>query len=152
MKPKSIVRHLLLLIFTAAGLYSCLPTPGDSIPLMLNSGEWKFYHISKYPPFGSEENSEFLECQKDDVFSFSEDGSLSVDRGSVRCSITEKNIVGSWQLSEDETVLTLTDRNGLHTVFTIGDIRKTSMVLYYEPEQENDILDLTWRSIVSFGR
>ena len=72
------------------------------------------------------------DCEKDNFETFFPDGTYEFDHGTDLCDPAEVNSSGTWELSADETTLTVTSGNGGITAtieFTIIEITENSLTL-----------------------
>lgn len=76
-------------------------------------------------------NAVIDECDIDNTEYFNADGTYLGDVGTDLCDPAEENTTGTWELSEDNTILTITTTGiiGITIEFTINEISETSMTL-----------------------
>ncbi|MEO1263860.1 MAG: lipocalin family protein [Bacteroidota bacterium] len=90
-----------------------------SVPELLTQHSWKLVGLSE-------------DCEKDNFETFNLDGTYAYDYGTDLCEPEEENSTGTWELSADETTLTVTSNSGGLSVtieFTIIEITENSMTL-----------------------
>lgn len=67
------------------------------------------------------------DCEKDDRFTFNTNGTIVSNEGAVKCDTSDAQTrSGTWSLSSDEKVLTLTE-DGLSIPLTITSISKSQV-------------------------
>lgn len=66
----------------------------------------------------SPEVEDIKNCEKDDVYTFNQDGTYDIDFGALACDFDGFNVYDSWELSEDEKTFTLV----YHSIFDPSNI------------------------------
>ena len=56
-----------------------------------------------------------MDCQKDNYITFRTDGTYTDYVGDIPCSLSEKNINGTWSLTDDGKILTMESLQGVQT-------------------------------------
>jgi len=102
---------------------------------ILTSNSWK---VSSYKINGEEIALE--DCQKDDYLTFAANGTYTDFRGTLKCpGEIQTDINGTWTLSQDEKLLTLTNYQGEQAV--IVEITESKLVL--TSSDDDDIIVIT---------
>jgi len=108
------VKYLIVLMFALTlGLTSC--TKDET---KIASKTWKAVSMKV-------NGTEMIqECDKDDVFTFTDDGKYTIDPGTNKCTTSDVTETGSWSLSDDGKTFKLNTFN-----YSVVELTKTSLIL-----------------------
>jgi hypothetical protein len=106
------ISHVIIIIFGITVALSGCQKEKVTIPAkeILTFGSWK---VASYKINDAE--IVLMDCQKDNYLTFRTDGTYTDYVGDITCSISEKNINGTWSLSADEKILTMESLQGIQT-------------------------------------
>ena len=89
---------------------------------ILASKSWK---VSTYKVNGEE--MALMDCQKDNYITYDANGTYIDYVGTIKCSISETNINGTWTLSDDGKILSLVSIQGVQSASV--EITESKLVL-----------------------
>ncbi|HYG03357.1 MAG TPA: lipocalin family protein [Chryseosolibacter sp.] len=98
-------RSLLIGSLVAILFISCKedePAPSKTPLLVATSWEVVSYEIG-----GGDGTLEVDECETDNIYTFSSDGSFLVQTGELKCDETETDAGGSWNFEANESILSM---------------------------------------------
>lgn len=114
-------------------------TTQPSVRYLLTHFNWQWKSkIGKATSTEPSESEQILDCEKDNVYTFNEDGSYSIDFGALTgsgggtCDFDPLTVTNTWELNSDETQLTITasnifDPTPVPQVYTIVSADNTSI-------------------------
>ncbi len=70
-------------------------------------------------------------CDQDDIYSFSSTGAFTLEQGDIRCTSNANQIIdnGTWQVSSDETTLSLDFSTLNDETFEISELERKQIIL-----------------------
>ena len=101
---------------------------------ILASKSWK---VSTYKVNGEE--MALMDCQKDNYITYDANGTYIDYVGTIKCSISETNINGTWTLSDDGKILSLVSIQGVQSASV--EITESKLVLTIT--DDTDIIVIT---------
>ena len=131
------MNNSLILLALAAGLaFTSCSKDEDTKPQtkteMLTGKNWKVTAQTTSVNNGNPSDTYALEsaCTKDDFTTFATDGKITFDEGPTKCAANEPQTQsGTWEFTENESKLKLSQGNGTPAEYTITELTASSMVL-----------------------
>jgi len=152
----------LLIIFTACKKdeNNDTNTPTKSTQEYLTAGFWKFTAITVDPgiSYGGTTITDFFSqqdpCTKDDIMRFNSDGTITDDEGATKCDPNDPQTSndGSWVLSTDNKVLTISYPEEAPISLTITSINSTTLTGNYSMTENFGGGDVTYTFTVTLVR
>jgi hypothetical protein len=106
----------------------------------LTTGVWKMVSstsVIEYPdPIGPQDVDLFTtmqNCTKDNLYTFKTDQTMLLDEGATKCNASDpqqKN-VGNWQLTNNDTKLSMTDATGMNIVADVLTLSNSALKVKY---------------------
>ncbi len=148
MKKKSWLLLGLIFVFITLSCKKDDPTRVE----LLTGKNWKLVGCTIDPAVNvggtliSDYYAQMSDCDKDDLYNYKENGSMTRDEGGARCNTNDpQTYMGQWAFNSDNTILTITITYGANSVtesHTIIELSKSSSKTKY-----TQLLDLGSGSI-----
>lgn len=127
----SIKALLLLFAVASIGMTACKDDEKSNEDKLTASSCWKQTKSETFDPTTNTWEADVIDdCDKDDCMTFKADKTAIFDEGATKCDPTDdQTITGSWSLSADGKILTLTDPSSGPVAFTVVELTDNKLVL-----------------------
>ena len=147
-------KYLLLLLLSAAATFTSCDsdddktvtptqnpgtTPTDTIPKIqhVTAKTWRITAFTQGSPGSATQSdvftSGFPNCQKDDIYKFTAPAELTINTGNNKCSSSETDKTGTWDLNNTSTTFTINNPSqtiiGLNGTFSVIEITASRMII-----------------------